>query len=362
MYTRKNVPEKATSKTASAKRSADGAAARSASSAPAAELTEEEKARRAAARKRAAARRKEKERQRQKRIFMVAAGMFLTAMVVLVWAVVLMVKRNRSEVTAVDASPGASAYTAPTQGGSEPTSQSGDPSSVPPASTVIAHGVTVNGVAVGDMTVDQARSALVQGLENDLNSVAITLNSEYFNATLNRNDIGAFFDVDAALATAAVSGSGAQVKATMFYDEETLMEALTALNEKVPGHATNATMSIAYDSYTVGKTTYQKPKFVYTEGSNGMQLEPDRKRPANGDLSAVLRPQRDRVRAGGDRGEPEEGHHQAVLLPHPVLLHRHQFHRQGDPCRPRGPGRQHQQGRGHHERHHPEARRKLQLQ
>lgn len=273
MYTRKNVPEKATSKTASAKRSADGAAARSSSSAPAAELTEEEKARRAAARKRAAARRKEKERQRQKRIFMVAAGMFLTAMVVLVWAVVLMVKRNRSEVTAVDASPGASAYTAPTQGGSEPTSQSGDPSSVPPASTVIAHGVTVNGVAVGDMTVDQARSALVQGLENDLNSVAITLNSEYFNATLNRNDIGAFFDVDAALATAAVSGSGAQVKATMFYDEETLMEALTALNEKVPGHATNATMSIAYDSYTVGKTTYQKPKFVYTEGVNGMQLD-----------------------------------------------------------------------------------------
>ena len=142
---------------------------------------------------------------------MVAAGMFLTAVVVLVWAVVLMVKRSRSEVTMVDASPGASAYTAPAQSGSEPTNQSGDPGSVLPASTVIAHGVTVNGVAVGDMTVDQARPVLVQGLENDLNSVAITLNSEYFNATLNRSDIGASFDVDAALATAAASGSGARL-------------------------------------------------------------------------------------------------------------------------------------------------------
>ena len=272
MYTRKNVPEKATSKTASSKRPADSTA-RSSSSARTAELTEEEKARRAAARKRAAARRKEQERKRQKRIFLLAAGMFLTAVVVLVWAVVLMVKRSRLDVVAVDASPDATAYTAPAQAGSNPTSQTGDPGSIPPASSVIPRGVTVNGVQVGDLTVGQARSALTQSFENDLNSVAITLKNEYFNATLNRNDIGAYFDMDAALATAAASASDAQVKATMLYDKETLTQALAALNDKVPGHATNATMSIDYDSYTVGKTTYQKPKFVYTEGTNGMQLD-----------------------------------------------------------------------------------------
>ena len=273
MYTRKNVPEKATSKTASSKRPADSTA-RSSSSARTAELTEEEKARRAAAaRKRAAARRKEQERKRQKRIFLLAAGMFLTAVVVLVWAVVLMVKRSRLDVVAVDASPDATAYTAPAQAGSSPTSQTGDPGSIPPASSVIPRGVTVNGVQVGDLTVDQARSALAQSFENDLNSVAITLKNEYFNATLNRNDIGAYFDMDAALATAAASASDAQVKATMLYDKETLTQALAALNDKVPGHATNATMSIDYDSYTVGKTTYQKPKFVYTDGTNGMQLD-----------------------------------------------------------------------------------------
>lgn len=272
MYTRKNVPEKTTSKTASSKHPAD--TARSSSSARTSELTEEEKARRAAAaRRRAAARRKEQERKRQKRIFLLAAGMFLTAVVVLVWAVVLMVKRSRSEVVAVDASPNATAYTAPGQTGANPTTQSGDPGSLPPVSGVIPRGVTVNGVQVGDLTVEQARAALMQSFENDLNSVAITLKSDYFNATLNRNDIGAYFDADAALATAAASGSGAQVKATMLYDRETLTESLAALNDKVPGHATNATLSIDYDSYTVGKTTYQKPKFVYTEGVNGMQLD-----------------------------------------------------------------------------------------
>ena len=272
MYTRKNVPEKTTSKTASSKRPAD--TARPSSSARTSELTEEEKARRAAAaRRRAAARRKEQERKRQKRIFLLAAGMFLTAVVVLVWAVVLMVKRSRSEVVAVDASPDVTAYTAPGQTGANPTTQSGDPGSLPPVSGVIPRGVTVNGVQVGDLTVEQARAALMQSFENDLNSVAITLKSDYFNATLNRNDIGAYFDADAALATAAASGSGAQVKATMLYDRETLTESLAALNDKVPGHATNATLSIDYDSYTVGKTTYQKPKFVYTEGVNGMQLD-----------------------------------------------------------------------------------------
>ena len=228
MYTRKNVPEKTTSKTASSKRTAD--TARPSSSARTAELTEEEKARRAAAaRRRAAARRKEQERKRQKRIFLLAAGMFLTAVVVLVWAVVLMVKRSRSEVVAVDASPDVTAYTAPGQTGANPTTQSGDPGPLPPASGVIPRGVTVNGVQVGDLTVEQARAALMQSFENDLNSVAITLKSDYFNATLNRNDIGAYFDADAALATAAASGSGAQVKATMLYDRETLTESLAAL-------------------------------------------------------------------------------------------------------------------------------------
>ena len=199
MYTRKNAPEKEASKTASPKRTT------ASSSAPArtAELTEEEKARRAAARKRAAARRKEKERKKQLRIFVAAVGMFLSAVVVLVWAVVLMVKRNRPQEQQVQESPAASAYTVADPTGSGYVSETNDPGSLPAYSDKIPQGVTINGVQVGDMTADQARAALQQSFENDLNSVAITLKSDYFNATLTRNDIGAYFDVDSALATAA---------------------------------------------------------------------------------------------------------------------------------------------------------------
>ena len=237
MYTRKNASAGEASKTASTRRAAPTQNTDS---------RDEELSRRAAARKRAA-QKKARERRRQRRIFLLAAGLFLSAVVMLVWAVVLMIQRSRSETT-VDGTPTA------------PNETSYAPGSFPPASGTIP------------LSVDSARSLLEQAFEKDLNSVAITLENDYFNATLSRSDIGAYFDLDEALSLAA-SGYGTNVKATMRYDEDALMAALSRLNEKVPGHATNATMSIDYDSYTVGKTTYQKPKFVYTEGSNGMQLD-----------------------------------------------------------------------------------------
>ncbi|MBR4428588.1 MAG: hypothetical protein IKS78_04455, partial [Clostridia bacterium] len=259
---------------------ATGTSARPSAAAQNGALSEKElAARRAAVRKRAAARKQAKERKRQQRIFMVAAGMFLTAIVVLVWAVVLMVKRSRLTVT-VSASP--TAYTAPAQTNAGPGTSSfptgnqigtAYPGAQSPVSGTIPQGVTVNGIQVGGMTAENARTILVQALDSELNSVAITLRSEYFNATLTRNDIGAYFDLDAALATAVTSDSGAQVKAVMFYDPDALTKALSALNDKVPGHATNAFMTIEYETYTVAKTTYQKPKFAYTEGTNGMQLD-----------------------------------------------------------------------------------------
>ena len=256
MYTRKNASAGEASKTASTRRAA---------STESTDSRDEELSRRAAARKRAA-QKKARERRRQKRIFLLAAGLFLSAVVVLVWAVFLMIQRSRGEMT-VSADPSSTAYAAP-----DGTGFTGDPGPFPPASGTIPQGVQVNGIQVGDMSVDSARSLLEQAFEKDLNSVAITLKNEYFDATLTRHDIGAYFDVDEAL-TLAASGYGTNVKATMRYDEGALMAALARLNEKVPGHATNATMSIDYDSYTVGKTAYQKPKFVYTEGTNGMQLD-----------------------------------------------------------------------------------------
>ena len=274
MYTRKNVPEREASKNTYAKR-APGASTRSSSAAKSEALTEEElAARRAAARKRAAAKKRALERKRQRRIFLAAVGMFVMAVAVLVWAVVLMVKRGRPTMTA-DATSSPTAYSAPASTGASATQQvkTADPGDAPVLTGSIAQGVTVNGVQVGSLSVEAARSALEQAFEQQLNSVGITLKNEYFNSTLTRRDIGAYFDVDEALSQAAASGSGAAIQVLMRYDRDDLMKALSALNDNVPGHATNAIMTIEYDTYTVGKTTYQKPKFAYTEGTNGMQLD-----------------------------------------------------------------------------------------
>ena len=254
MYTRKNAPEEEASTTLSSKRTARAA-------------SEDDPTRRAADRKRAAARKKAKERRKQRRIFLLAAGMFLAAVVVLVWAVILMLRRGQAEVNA-NATP--TAYSSSNSG--NPGGPSVDPGPLSPASGILPQGVSVNGVSVGGLSVESARPLLEQAFEKDLNSVAISLQSEYFNATLTRSDIGAYFDVDEALSMAA-TGYYTDVRAPMRYDEDTLMSALAKLNEKVPGHATNASMSIEYDSYVVAKTSYQKPKFVYTEGVNGMQLD-----------------------------------------------------------------------------------------
>ncbi len=269
MYTRQNAPEKPASKTSSQTRSASGSASTRARSAAAQkpELTEEElAARRAAARKRAAARRKAKERQKQRRIFLLAAGLFLSALVVLVWALVLMI-RNRRPEQLVDESPAPTALAA--------TAQPGQTAAAPilPAATTIAKGVSVNGVNLGDMSAQAAQAALAQAFENDLNSLSITLKNDYFNATLTRKDIGAYFDMEEALSAAAAAPGDTALQAAMRYDPDALTAALSALNDQVPGHASNATLSIDYESYTVGKTSYRKPKFVYTPGTNGMQLD-----------------------------------------------------------------------------------------
>ena len=269
MYTRQNAPEKPASKTSSQTRSASGTASTRARSAAAQkpELTEEElAARRAAARKRAAARRKAKERQKQRRIFLLAAGLFLSALVVLVWALVLMI-RNRRPEQLVDESPAPTALAA--------TAQPGQTAAAPilPPATTIAKGVSVNGVNLGDMSAQAAQASLAQAFENDLNSLSITLKNDYFNATLTRKDIGAYFDMEEALSAAAAAPGDTALQAAMRYDPDALTAALSALNDQVPGHASNATLSIDYESYTVGKTSYRKPKFVYTPGTNGMQLD-----------------------------------------------------------------------------------------
>ena len=125
-----------------------------------------------------------------------------------------------------------------------------DPEQDGPITGTIPQGVSVNGISVGGMSAENARAALEQGFTEALNSVAITLKNEYFNSTLTHRDIGAYFDVDDALLEALAAPAGTEVRFVMGYSADDLSAALATLNDKVPGHATNATLSIEYDRLT----------------------------------------------------------------------------------------------------------------
>lgn len=250
-------------------------------------MSEEEKARRAA-RRRAAA--KKKARQKQRRVLLASLLFLLVAVAALVWSILFLIRSNRQD--AIDLSqPSPSASLAP-GASSQPGAQVKD-------TDVLPAGASVNGISVGGQTVSQARTTLTQQLESALNGISITLQTDAFTHTLTRHELGAAYDLDAALSAAMAGGS---VAAPLSYDEQTLLTSLYALNDRLPGHAANATVSIELDSYSVGDKTsgykdYTRPEFKYTEGTDGMQLNYDSLLPqiasalSSGTLQTTLTPE-----------------------------------------------------------------------
>lgn len=275
--------------TASAgKKSTSQASASKSSKAP---LSDEEKARRAAKRRAAA---KKKKQQQQRRVLLASLLFLLAAIAVLVWSIYFLIsKRNQDSIDLPNPSPSTSANASANP---DPSSQTGiqlqDTATLPV-------NASINGISVGGKTVAEARSALSQQLESSLNGIAITLQTDAFTHTLTRQELGAAYDLDAALSAAMTGGS---VTAPLSYDETTLLNTLYALNDQLPGHATNATVSIELDSYSVGDKTsgykdYNQPEFKYTEGSDGMQLNYDSLLPqiasalSSGTLQTTLTPE-----------------------------------------------------------------------
>lgn len=251
------------------KKSTTQASAPKSSKAP---LSDEEKARRAAKRRAAA---KKKKQQQQRRVLLASLLFLLAAIAVLVWSICFLInKQNGDSIDLPNPSPSASASASANPDNPDASNQAGtalqDDATLP-------SNASINGISVGGQTVAQARSTITSQLEASLNGIAITLQTESFTHTLTREELGAAYDVEAGLSLAM---SGGSVTAPLSYDETTLLNTLYALNDQLPGHATNATVSVGTETYSVGDKTsgykeYNKPSFTYTEGTDGMQLDYD---------------------------------------------------------------------------------------
>lgn len=280
---RENTPS--ASKKSPSKSGAKGTSGKSSSSKP--PLSEEEKARRAAKRRAAA---KKKARQKQRRVLLASLLFLLAAIGALVWSIMFLIRKNQQDsVELSNPSPGASSSPAASPAPGAPVQDT----------DVLPANASVNGISVGGKTVAEARTSLSQQLDLTLNGIAITLQTDAFTHTLTRQELGAAYDLDAALSSAMAGGS---VTAPLFYDEQTLLASLYALNDQLPGHAANAVVTIEKDSYSVGDKTsgykdYTQPEFKYTEGSDGMQLNYDSLLPqiasalSSGTLQTTLTPE-----------------------------------------------------------------------
>ena len=141
----------------------------------------------------------------------------------------------------------------------------------------IAANAVINGVGVQNLTVKDARARVAQKLEQDKNSVAITVSYEEYETTLHADDLGLTYTegLEEALTSAANGTGSLTLTAAMGFDPDRLRESLYALNEQIPNHATNATAELVYENYKIGDEVYYKPKWVFHEGTNGAQLDYD---------------------------------------------------------------------------------------
>ena len=231
-------------------------------------------------------RRRRRFRKNQRFLFFVAACLLVVAVIVLVTAIVLAnsCKGSGTDKPDPDASP--------------------DPSSIETTvpvtdSTVIENSVTVDGVPLRGLTIREARTRLVQKLEEKMNSLDITVAYEsYEPLQLTAETIGLSYeeaDVDEALRKAA-AGEDVVDSIPMHFDGELLRNALYGLNEKIPNHAINAQAEVKYKTNKIDGVKYYQPYWSYTEGQNGAKIDFDGLEKqideaiARGDYTASLTP------------------------------------------------------------------------
>jgi len=143
--------------------------------------------------------------------------------------------------------------------------------------TVITANATIEGVPVQNITVQNARAALEQKLEQAKNSVQITVSYDTYSMTLNADNLKlTYADALESALEEAVSGTGSMTLRVPFsFDADALRSALYTLNEQIPNHAVNAKAVLDWKYTTIDGVTYNQPFFDFQDGTNGAQLNYD---------------------------------------------------------------------------------------
>ena len=126
--------------------------------------------------------------------------------------------------------------------------------------------VVISGVPVGGYPVGQVRAALEAQLSGRLSAVAVTVQTDFFTETLNAQQLGAHYDIDAVLRQALAGKKGKSYEAVLTVDLLILAQSVQELQKEVPNAAVDAKAEILYKPET------RQPYWSYTEGQRGMTI------------------------------------------------------------------------------------------
>ena len=210
-----------------------------------------------------------KRRRRKKktrRLFFLAIGFLAFAVIVLLTAILLAGNCGKNcKAPAASATPEPVASLMPVETPVPVTDE-----------TVITHDAVIDGVQVRNLTVREAREQVKSALEAKRDAFDITVSYESYDPLmLNADTIGLAYseaDLDDALKN-AVRGDETAVTLPMTFDGELMRNALYELNDKIPNHAVNASVTVKWKTNKVGDVKYQQPYWDFTAGTNGAKID-----------------------------------------------------------------------------------------
>lgn len=210
---------------------------------------------------------RKRKKKKTRRLFFLAVGFLLFAVIVLVTAILLAgnCTKNCKPSPAASATPEPDASLMPIETPVPITDE-----------TVISHDAVIDGVQVRNLTVREAREQVKSALEAKRDAFDITVSYESYDPLmLNADTIGLTYseaDLDDALKNAA-RGTADEVTLPMTFDGELLRNALYELNDKIPNHAVNASVTVKWKTNKVGDVNYQQPYWDFTAGTNGAKID-----------------------------------------------------------------------------------------
>ena len=233
-------------------------------------------------------------KKKQQRTLLIAVLFLLFAVAVLVASVVIALRVSRQDGSSCSGNAAESVSPLPSEA-------SATPEPITDASVISAN-VTVNGVAVQGKTVAAARTLVEQAIEEQINSLAVTVAYGDYSMVLTAEKIGMTYDPDAldrTLEEAAALHDAASLVVPLNHDELLLRTSLTELNDQLPNHAQNAEARVLWKQNKIKSSgeVYLQPYFDFVPGVNGMAvdsanvLEQVQNALASGDFHAEIRPE-----------------------------------------------------------------------